>query len=347
MIELSENIYNSKLKRNEPKFKLWRSAGLLLTYKCNCACEFCYYNCSPDKGGLMPVDMAISAWRSLKVLAGEDAKVHLTGGEAFLYWDHLQEILKEGQKQNFGKVDLIETNGFWATDEKIINQRIKRLDELGMHRFKISTDPFHQKYVDAEPLRRLVELAKEILGTEQVMVRWEKYLENPIRMKELSETERNWQYINALDDYPCRFTGRAAGKLAEIVASKPIETFTSMSCKQAFLSAKGVHIDPFGNVFSGTCSGIIIGNVSHKPLEKIWKQFDPSRGGIISTLFNSGPFGLLEEAEKLGYEKRDFYAGKCHLCTNIRQFLFDNPDIHREKKSTIGPAECYCSAINT
>ena len=43
MIELSENVYNSRLSRSEPKFKLWRSAGLLLTYKCNCACEFCYY----------------------------------------------------------------------------------------------------------------------------------------------------------------------------------------------------------------------------------------------------------------------------------------------------------------
>ena len=342
MTELSENIYNSRLKRSEPKFKLWRSAGLLLTYKCNCACEFCYYNCSPDKGGLMPVEMVISAWQSLKVLAGDNAKIHLTGGEAFLYWDHLQEILKEGQKQNLGKVDLIETNGFWATDEKIINQRIKRLDELGMHRFKISTDPFHQEYVDAEPLKRLAELAEEILDPERVLVRWEKYLDNPIKMKELSEAERNQQYISALNDYPCRFTGRAAGRLAELVASKPVETFAAANCKDSFLSAKGVHIDPFGNIFSGTCSGIIIGNISQTPLEEIWKQSNPSRNGIIGTLFNSGPFGLLEEAEKSGYKKRDFYASKCHLCTDIRQFLFDKG----LEKSVIGPAECYCSEMN-
>jgi organic radical activating enzyme len=284
MIELSENIYNSQTTRSEPKLKLWRSAGLLLTYKCNCACEFCYYNCAPDKGGLMPVDTAISAWRSLKILAGDGAKIHITGGEPSLYWDHLLEILQEGQKQNLGKVDLIETNGFWATSEKIVRQRLKRLDQLGMNRFKVSTDPFHQEYVDIEPVRRLAEIATDILSSERVLVRWQKYLENPADMKNLSQAE-----------------------------------------------------------FSGTCSGIIVGNINQSPLEDIWKQFDPRRGGsrtirtLIGTLFKNGPSGLLAGAEKHGYKKAAFYAGKCHLCTSIRQFFCENG----LEKPIIGPSECY------
>jgi len=337
MTELSENIYNSQAARNEPKFKLWRSAGLLLTYKCNCACEFCYYNCGPEKSGLMPVDTAISAWQSLKILAGDSAKIHITGGEPFLYWDRLEGILKEAEKQNLGKVDLIETNGFWATNEKIIRQRLKRLVELGMHRFKISTDPFHQEYVDIEPIRRLAEIATKILGHERVLVRWQKYLEDSAKMKSLSSAEREQKYISAMNDFPCRFTGRAAGRLAKLVASKPVDAIASMNCKSDFLGAKGVHIDPFGNVFSGTCSGIIIGNVNRIELENIWKQFHPAESELINTLFNYGPYGLLEEAGKLGYKKAKFYADKCHLCTHIRQFFFDNG----LEKSIIGPAECY------
>jgi MoaA/NifB/PqqE/SkfB family radical SAM enzyme len=337
MIDLSENIYNSQVARNEPKFKLWHSAGLMLTYKCNCACEFCYYNCCPDKGGLMAVDTALSAWQSLKVLAGDNAKIHITGGEPFLYWDHLLEILEQAQKQGLGKVDLIETNGFWATSEKIARQRLKRLNELGMNRFKVSTDPFHQQYVDIEPVRRLAEMAIEILGPERVLVRWQKYLENPVDMKNLTSAELEQQYINAVKDYPCRFTGRAAGKLAELVATKSIDSFAAMSCKSDFLGAKGVHIDPFGNVFSSTCSGIIVGNVNQISLEDIWRQFDPRSVGLISTLFKKGPCGLLVEAEKLGYKRAEFYASKCHLCTSIRQFFLDNCF----EKSVIGPAECY------
>jgi MoaA/NifB/PqqE/SkfB family radical SAM enzyme len=337
MIDLSENIYNSRVARNEPKFKLWRSAGLMLTYKCNCACEFCYYNCCPDKGGLMPVDTAISAWQSLKILAGDNAKIHITGGEPFLYWEHLLEILEQAQKQNLGKVDLIETNGFWATNEKIVRQRLKKLDELGMNRLKVSTDPFHQEHVDIEPVRRLAEIATELLGPERVLVRWQKYLEKPINMKGLSPDELEQQYIIAIKDYPCRFTGRAAGRLAEQVASKPIENLAGINCKLDFLGAKGVHIDPFGNIFSGTCSGIIVGNVDQTPLEVIWKQFDPQNDGLIGTLSDKGPSGLLAETEKHGYKRAEFYAGKCHLCTSIRQFLFE----HSFYKSPIGPAECY------
>ncbi len=337
MYDLSENIYNMQVAREQPKFRLWRSAGLLLTYKCNCICEFCYYNCSPDKNGLMHIDTVLSIWQSLRILAGDAAKIHITGGEPFLYWDHLLEILEEAKKQNLGKVDLIETNGFWATNGETIKQRLKALDRLGMLRLKISTDPFHQEYVNMEPVRLLSSIAIETLGSDRVLVRWKKYLENPVEMTGLSADERKRQYIRAMNDYHCRFTGRAARKLAELVAHAPIEDLTSMNCKSDFLAAKGIHIDPFGNVFSGTCSGIIIDNVNQKPLEEIWKEFHPKKNDLIKTLFNFGPVGLLDKAIKLGYRVSEHYASKCHLCTSVRQFYFD----HGLEKTIIGPKECY------
>jgi len=350
MTELLDNIYNRQIPRQEQKFKLWRSAGLLLTYKCNASCEFCYYNCSPEKNGLMPVDGAIGAWQSLKVLAGDNARVHITGGEPFLYWGRLVEILQEAKRQNLGPLDMVETNGFWfdkltipsevegwAADEGIVKERLKILDELGMLRLKISCDPFHQEYVDIEPVRRLARIATEVLGERRVLVRWQEYLERPIEMKGLLAGERQERYIRAINDYLCRFTGRAAGKLAELVASKPIEVLSSMNCKSNLLATKGVHIDPFGNVFSGTCSGIIIGNINQSSLEEIWKRFHPANSEFINTLFTSGPFGLLDRARGLGYKNAEVYVGKCHLCTSIRQFLFDNG----LEKSIVGPAECY------
>ncbi|OHB56342.1 MAG: hypothetical protein A2173_10355 [Planctomycetes bacterium RBG_13_44_8b] len=337
MNDLYEHIYNKQTARQEPKFKLWRSAGLLLTYKCNAACAFCYYNCSPQKNGLMPVDMAIGAWQSLKNLACDSAKIHLTGGEPFLYWEHLLQILEQAKKQNLGKADLIETNGFWAANDQIIKERIKKLDELGMKRLKISTDPFHQEFVDIEQVRRLAQVARDILGPKRVLVRWNKYLENPVRMKDLPPTKLQEQYISAIKEFPCRFTGRAGVKLAELFAIKSIESLTTMNCKPDFLSAKGVHIDPFGNVFSGTCSGIIVGNINQTPLEKIWKYFHPNHNEFINTLFEHGPCGLLEKAEKLGYQKAKTYASKCHLCTSIRQFFFE----HGIERSIIGSADCY------
>jgi len=336
-MRLSDNIYNCELKRDDPKFKLWGSAGLLLTYKCNCACEFCYYNCSPEKNGLMSVNMAISAWQSLRVLAGDDARIHITGGEPFLYWDQLQHILEQARRLNLGKVDLIETNGFWATGEDVARQRLKILDKLGMRRLKISTDPFQQELVDIQPVRRLARIAMEILGEKRMLVRWREYLKRPVEMKNLSASEREERHIRAIQDYLCRFTGRAAGKLAELVAKDTLENVAQANCKEAFLGAKGVHIDPYGNVFSGTCSGIIIGNVSQTSLEQIWRQFHPANNEVLNTLFTLGPSGLLSRAEKLGCRKANLYAGKCHLCTNIRQLFFEK-GLH---SSILGPVDCY------
>jgi len=337
MKNLNDNIYNKNTARNEPKFKLWSSAGLLLTYKCNAECEFCYYNCSPQKNSLMPVDTAIRAWQSLKILAGDAAKIHITGGEPFLYWDHLLEILRQAKKQNLGPVDIIETNAFWAENEKIITKRLKALDELAMKRLKISCDPFHQEYVDIEPVRRLADLAAKILGEKRILVRWKKYIDEPIDMKNLSPDQLNQHYLSAMKDYPCRHTGKAAGKLAQLVADKTVRSLSSMNCSSAFLSAKGVHIDPLGNVFSGTCSGIILANVNQNPLEDIWERFHPADNQFINTLFSKGPAGLLDKAEKLGYKTAALYADKCHLCTDIRNFLFDKGSC----KSVVGPGQCY------
>ena len=271
------------------------------------------------------------------MLAGDSAKIHLTGGEPFLYWEHLCRILELAQKENLGQIDIIETNGFWATSEKLVSERLRILDGLGVRRLKISTDPFHQEYVDLEPVRLLAQTAINMLGRERVLVRWQKYLDEPVSMEALSPAEREQAYISAMRDYPCRFTGRAGGRLAELVAATPIEQIASMNCRMDFLSAKGVHIDPYGNVFSGTCSGIIIGNVTQVPLEDIWRQFQPTQNKLIETLFNFGPYGLLNQAESHGYKKAKLYAGKCHLCTNIRQFLFEKG----HEQEVIGPPDCY------
>jgi hypothetical protein len=225
---------------------------------------------------------------------------------------------------------------------------------LGVQRLKISVDPFHQEYVDIEPVRRLAAMAKEMLGLDRVLVRWEKYLADcGLRIADWGlQEQRDKAYIAAYHEYPFRFTGRAAGRLAQLIIDDGLwmtekegsdstgnhqSSIVNHPCLSGFLGAKGVHIDPYGNVFSGTCSGIIIGNTHEKPLEEIWKQFHPAQNALIRTLCERGPYGLLEEAKSLGYKDLPAYAGKCHLCTHIRRFLLEE----RADQSVIGPIDCY------
>jgi MoaA/NifB/PqqE/SkfB family radical SAM enzyme len=285
----------------------------------------------------MPVEMAISSWQSLKTVAGEAAAIHITGGEPFLHWEHLEAIMRAAKREKLGFVEQVETNASWATDVTIIRDRLRLLDECGMRQLKISCDPFHQEYVSIDRVKLLAATAREILGRGRVLVRWQKYLDYPVETVVLDSTQRDKCHKQSLCEFPCRFTGRAAGPLAELMADKTIEELADKNCSRSFLGAKGVHIDPLGNVFSGVCSGIIIGNVGDEPLEQIWRQFDWLNHELVDILFGAGPVAMLEKALNSGYKKCRYYAGGCHLCASIRQFFFDMGLFG----SVIGPSYCY------
>ena len=337
MYELNDNLFNQRQQRHQRKLKLWRYAGLMLTYRCTAACRFCYYYCCRQAGGLMSVDTAIRAWEGLVRIAGDDARIHITGGEPFLYFDRLAEILQQARRQGLNGMDLVETNACWDGNETETKEKLRLLDSLGLSRLKISWDPFHEEFVDIESVRKLYQIAQKVLGTERVLIRWQHYLDYPSGIREQSEEGKKLILQHALAAEPCRFTGRAAETLAPFVTKYPGEYFKGRSCQNALLSAKGVHIDPYGNVFNGQCSGMAIGNITQTPLDALWKSWQPDKDDFWSTLYHSGPFGFVEQARELGYVPREKYASKCHLCTDIRRFFFDK----RHYSPIITPEDCY------
>ncbi|MBP8604381.1 MAG: hypothetical protein KBI46_00885 [Phycisphaerae bacterium] len=336
-MDLQDNAFNAGRMRHQPQLKLWRYAGLMLTYRCTAACRFCYYYCSPQAGGLMTADTAIAAWQGLIRIAGKDARVHITGGEPFLCFDRLAEICRLACRLGLTPIDSIETNGFCSGSDKELSEKLQFLNDCGLERLKISWDPFHEEYIDIEQVKRTVFIARRILGPQRVLVRWEKYLSAPSGIRQQSQAQRQAVLQRALADDVCRFTGRAAEALAHLAPQQPLTQFSDKNCRNALLSAKGVHIDPDGNVFVGQCSGMILGNVGRTPLDVIWKNWQPDRGDFWGVLYDKGPFGFLEKAQKQGFHPRSQYASKCHLCTDIRRFFFDNQFF----STIIGPSDCY------
>lgn len=337
MLQLNDNVYNKTTAPDEPKLKLWSSMGILLTYQCPAKCEFCYYNCGPEKTGLMSIENAVAAWQGLVRIAGQRAKVHITGGEPFLYWEHLQKLLLTADKLSLGQIDVIETNAYWAANQTQIAERLNFLNSYNVRKLKISYDPFHAEFVDYDKVKLLYDTACEVLGSDRILFRWQLYLQNPPQTDGLSEDQKLSLFLESCKQYPCRFTGRAANRLAQGLADKEVGQISAENCKKSFLDSKSIHIDPYGNVFNGVCSGIIIGNINKKPLDELWRIFNPANEEFLNVLFNSGPVGLLQEAAKSGYEKRRLYGSKCHLCTDLRQFFFDNGQL----RQIISPKDCY------
>ncbi len=332
-----DSLFNRRRNRHQSKLKRWRYAGLMLTYRCSATCRFCYYYCTPQAGGLMTAETAINAWEGLIRLAGREARVHITGGEPFLYFDRLVEILQQAHRLKLTPVDSVETNASWGTHSGQITDKLRQLDALGMNRLKISWDPFHEEFIDIQSVRDLVSAARSVLGPDRVLVRWEKHLEAPSGIRGKTEPEKQRILQEALVTDPCRLTGRAADSVATLAPAYPVEHFMKKNCQNALLSAKGVHIDPYGNVFNGQCSGMLVGNIARTPLDVLWQQFEPDISNFWKVLYHDGPCGFLEQAGNWGYSPLLQYASKCHLCANIRRFFFDK----RCFPSIINPADCY------
>lgn len=285
----------------------------------------------------MPTAIALEAWDSLVRMAGDHAGIHITGGEPFLYFERLAEILQQAHRLKLTGLDSVETNADWGDNEHDISKKLKFLDSVGMKRLKISWDPFHEEFVALESVQRLAAIARTVLGPQRVLIRWERCLTHPSDIHSQSEQNRLVTLLNALKSDRARLTGRAAEALGPAAARYPADHFREQNCQKALLSAKGIHIDPYGNVFNGQCSGMAIGNITQVPLDALWKSWQPDRDDFWNILYHAGPCGFIEQACSMEYVLRDKYASKCHLCTDIRRFFFDK----KQYSLIITPNDCY------
>lgn len=318
----------------------------MLSYWCNARCPFCYVSCGPGAKGWVEPAEAVRWWQELDALArsqGKTLKVHLSGGEPFGNWPVLREVAVLAHEKGLtagGAFQKVETNGYWATDAAIVRERVEELDQLGMQKLSVSADPFHQQFVSPECVRTCVETARQVLGPQRVQVRWLDWYENMQDLRNVPPDRRDEVFRQALGRHRERLAGRAARGVAPLLEARPAEAFASELCDQPMLGAKHIHIDPYGNVFPGTCAGILLGNARQRPLRDIWEDVTQRycRNPVLSALIEGGPHVLVQYAMMLGFQPRAAgYAGKCHLCTHVREFLFESNVF----ESRLGPAECY------
>jgi hypothetical protein len=134
--------------------------------------------------------------------------------------------------------------------------------------------------------------------------------------------------------------GRAAAELSSLVISRNYEDFADVGCSRSLIGSRHVHIDGAGHVFPGTCVGIVVGNLqtgAYGSIVEMWRHFDYREHPIISVLVEKGPVGLLGVSKALGYKERSGYASGCHLCYEIRRFLYGTGCYG----AYLGPGVCY------
>jgi len=244
-VHWQENIYNQQVGRDQPKFKVWTSAGLMLTYWCPSRCACCYVFSSPEAASPeteMSVDLALECWQALHRLGGERGKIHLTGGEPFGNFERLEQILQAACEQGLTGLEKIETNAYWCDQKSLIRKRLKRLRELGLQKLQVSTDVYHQEYVPINWVCFVISIGREILGPEGVQVRWRDFVANPVLVGEMDESQRSEAFRQALSQRPERLLGRAAEELANLFPLRSYEHFADKNCVRNLLGARHVHV---------------------------------------------------------------------------------------------------------
>ena len=328
MSQLHENIYNRRLQRDEPKLKLWRYAGLMLTYKCPASCEFCYYHCGPHSSGLMPIDTALEVWQSLTAIAGENAKLHITGGEPFLYFDHLADLMHRAKNLNLTPVNTIETNAFWATSIDKAHDVLRRMHAAGLTGLLVSASMFHNEFIPFARTQNCIDAAVDVFGHGGLLVWTEQQRELVARLPDHDKTHTLEEFCRVIGIpadspqlprlYGLTPGGRVPDALRHCYAAAPAQSFRGDRCERELLSTTHFHIDHFGNLFTGLCAGIAPGDG-----ENLHPPISEDTFPVFCQLCEEGPFGLMQmAADEFGYVPRDDgYISKCDLCFDIRRTL--------------------------
>jgi MoaA/NifB/PqqE/SkfB family radical SAM enzyme len=272
---------------------------LLLTYRCDRACDHCFVWGSPDQTATMTYDTVRTALRQAKDL-GTVEWIYFEGGEPFLYYPVLVRCVRKAERLGF-RVGIV-TNAYWATSAE---DAVEWLWPLAgwVQDLSVSADGYHGTEGD-----RSVEWAQGA-ARELGIPTGEICIDEPDAHVPAS--------VGTLPEGTSRvmYRGRAAVALAPGAPGRPWTEFDTCPHEE-LRSPDRVHLDPFGEIH--VCQGISIGNVFRTPLERIVRAYDPDAHVVVGPLLRGGPAELVREHE---LPHRERVADACHLCYEARVAL--------------------------
>jgi len=232
------------------------------------------------------------------------------GGEPFIFFNEIIELIRYASK--LGLIVECVTNSFWATSERVSEDKLKRLKEAGLFAINLSVDRFHQEFIPIKRVQNAINAAKKV-GL-KVNIGYIATKNNRVDgiINQLEHID-----LSRVKEFKCLPVGRAA----------------KMISGQDFLLSPGVpkgaceifstlYVDPAGFVYpccspGGLTTPLILGNIKNKLLSEIVEEgrLNP----LILTIAIEGPSALAEiiEEEGLGHKLKESYVNICHLCHHL------------------------------
>ncbi len=293
--------------------------SLIVTDRCNASCRHCGFSAGPGKKSVMPL---VQAREYLQVTNSHKSAllISYTGGEPFLYYDYLKEIISSAASRGFyGEVV---TNSFWADNVTKAQEILHDLRTLGVINFVTSLDDFHAEFINPEYVKTAVSIASELgynvtvkvtglelPGTTYTSARVKEFLAVPVKN------------IKIISQYPVP-AGRAAEQAAAgIVGGKKFRKDVQRQKPYGRCSTviRFPSINPDGEVYP--CCGFgekhrLLGNTNDTPLSEI--LINMQRNLFLNMLAYEGPVKLLDSARAyLRKTPRDDFGNICEACNYI------------------------------
>lgn len=316
------------------------SCGIFLTYRCSAKCKHCLYASSPRwKDDFLSLENAekiikkLSEYLEPQEYITFNAGVHFSGGEPLLNLKLLVSLIKIAKIYKISPV-LIETNAYWAKDEKSCEVILKQLYDSGLDGILISVNPFVVEYVNFKNIKLAVKKSIEIFGEGRVIVYQGMFykLFNNIGLElKLNFSDFIKKYSTYLNYMELLVMGRTVYKLNNVFKKYPLESFLYENCIEEFKNPYHIHIDNYGNYIPSFCAGISLNNVfeNENILEVNLKDCP-----ILSALTKSMA-ELYYIAKQFGYTPlKDGYISKCHLCLDIRKYIVSKTAEFKELRPT-------------
>jgi hypothetical protein len=293
--------------------------GVMVNYRCNAACRHCLYACSPTrKSGYVTKEKINEICRLL--VKGRIGSVHIGGGEPFLDFPGLLEVIRSLNKANI-RLDYIETNAFWANNPSC-SEYIRGLMDLGVDALCISIDPFHAEYVPWEyPITLARTCEKQGMG----YFLWKQDFYRTLSRSDGKKKQTRAEIEAAISPdyikktasaYGLRYNGRAMNIEEEYSQRQPAAALLDNSPCRDLLSTGHFHVDHEGFFIPPGCTGLRL------PLDEILSSIETGTYPVYETLYSSGISALYEMAIKQGFTPDSKgYTSKCNLCFYIRKFL--------------------------
>jgi pyruvate-formate lyase-activating enzyme len=291
-----------------------------ITNRCNYDCKHCGVESGLHDRRRLTVEEMKDYIDQAAAMQDEGLKISITGGEPFLCFEDVVEIIAHAKTKKAQRIGLV-TNCHWATSYDLAIRKLKTLQQAGLSAISFSVDEFHLQNVPIENVRTAFRAAADLdiyVGIKVVVFK---------DSSRAADFAREMQDLTlgrtiSIEEIPCLPVGRARSLPDEMFLYTP--GLPQGRCH----GLGGFVVECDGTFFTCCVPGwpkrLSCGNARHQSIADMVDH--ASNTSFLLTMRANGPAYFVPFFEEAGVPiARDRFVSECHLCQTLLTAADESP----------------------